>query len=118
MIKLYTEEQVRQAIKDSYLAGIERPIDFGIVDESIMKSLTPIELPSDDEIEKQSEYIAHNYFDMYETNHYRGLKEGAIKMGEWMRDKYEGKSRVNEYKLDKEEQVGKTNPDYKFEDGI
>lgn len=49
-----------------------------------------VELPTDEEINKESEYIAHNYFDMYETNHYKGLKEGAIKMGEWVINKIQG----------------------------
>jgi hypothetical protein len=31
---------------------------------------------SEEEIEKQSTYYAHNYFDMHETNNYKALKQG------------------------------------------
>lgn len=43
-----------------------------------------IKLPSDEEIEARIKYIAHNYFDMHNTNHYQGLEEGAKRMAEWM----------------------------------
>ena len=51
-MKLYTEEQVKMAIQmgDKYHYLLETEED------GILKSLTPIELPSDEEIEKQSEH--------------------------------------------------------------
>lgn len=82
-IKLYTEEQVKIAIKDAYLSGIERPIDFGIVDESIINSLIPIELPTDEEIEKEAE--------KYPYGGREGSKRKAFIEGvEWMRDRIQG----------------------------
>ena len=36
----------------SYLSGVQRPADYLPIEESILNELTPIELPSDDEIEK------------------------------------------------------------------
>ena len=46
-MKLYTEEQVKQMILSSYLHGVERAHDYKDVKEHILKSVTPIELPSD-----------------------------------------------------------------------
>lgn len=51
-MKLYTEEQIKEAIK---LARVHKPNDFITwfhnYDDDIIDSLTPIELPSDEEIE-------------------------------------------------------------------
>jgi hypothetical protein len=41
---------------------------------------TPIQ-----QIEKASEYYAHNYFDMHETNSYKELKRGFEAGVEWAR---------------------------------
>ena len=49
-MKLYTEEQVKEAMLHSYLSGVERPTDYLPIEESILNELTPIELPSDEEI--------------------------------------------------------------------
>jgi len=37
------------------------------------------------QIEKASEYYAHNYFDMHETNSYKELKRGFEAGVEWAR---------------------------------
>lgn len=78
-MKLYTEEQVLNALRLAH--SHIKPLQY------VVDTLKSIELPSDEEIEKQSEYIAHNYFDMHNTNHYQGLKEGSFRMASWMRDK-------------------------------
>ena len=38
-------------------------------------------------IEQASEYYAHNYFDMHETNNYKALKEGFVNGAKWQQDK-------------------------------
>ncbi len=38
------------------------------------------------EIEKASEYYAHNYFDMHETNSYKELKRGFEAGVKWARE--------------------------------
>ena len=38
------------------------------------------------QIEKASEYYAHNYFDMHETNSYKELKRGFEAGVEWARN--------------------------------
>ena len=54
-MKLYTEEQVRKAIR---VAG-----QLVCEDEEIFASLTPIELPSDEEIDKVSlDFADQEYF--------------------------------------------------------
>ena len=49
-MKLYTEEQVRKAMADSYIIGTDREDNCLEIEEYIRKNLTPIELPSDEEI--------------------------------------------------------------------
>ncbi len=66
-MKLYTEEQVHKAMLE-YIQGTPR-ID-------IINSLTPIELPSDEEIEQDLHWI-----DIYPPR--KTFIEGA----KWMRDK-------------------------------
>ena len=51
-MKLYTEEQVRKAMADSYIIGTDREDNCLEIEEYIRKNLTPIELPSDKEMDK------------------------------------------------------------------
>lgn len=81
-MKLYTEEQVMEA----YHIGTEDSNCGRYRENANALKLTPIELPSNEDIEYQSIYIAHNYFDMHNTNHYQGLKEGAKEMAKWMKE--------------------------------
>jgi len=79
-MKLYTEEQVKMAIQmaDKY--------NYLITSEEcdIVNSLTPIELPSDEEIIKIMELddMEFDEFDPYHLAHLEGAK--------WMRDKIQG----------------------------
>ena len=80
-MKLYTQEQVLQMLgvcRDSDL--YEHILTF----EDILKTETPIELPSDEEIKKIMEFdgMEIDEFDPYDLS-YLG---GAI----WMRDKIQG----------------------------
>jgi hypothetical protein len=76
-IKLYTEEQVKMAIQMSdkyhYL--------FDDEEDGIIKTLTPIELPSDEEIEDAS--LEDNNDDLSPAEEFQ---QGA----KWMRDKIGG----------------------------
>ena len=40
-----------------------------------------------EKIEQASEYYAHNYFDMHETNNYKALKEGFIAGAKWQQER-------------------------------
>lgn len=80
-MKLYTEEQIRKA----FYNGIEysktiHPASIGHHNqyvEEMIKSLTSIELPSDEEIEESNPYNKNT--DLWSTRWYYGAK--------WMRDK-------------------------------
>ena len=81
MSKLYTKEQVRRAMLHSYLSGVERPADYLPIEESILNELTPIELPSDEEIEKAlPDGFPHS--DGYDAGKICGFEEGA----KWMKE--------------------------------
>ena len=74
-MKLYTEEQVRQMLevcRDSDL------YDHILTFDDILKTETPIELPSDEEIEKESFdlYANHNTYSL-NVRQYKAFKRGA-----------------------------------------
>jgi len=77
-IKLYTEEQLRDAIA---FGNISRP---SISNDYWIERQTPIELPTDEEIEKSNPYRlgAGNYDTLAQGKWQEGAK--------WMRDKIKG----------------------------
>lgn len=72
--KIYTEEQIRKGLttKNNIL-----PIDL------FLEKMTPIELPTDDEIE---EFSHTKYMEVEDSRWFEPLKVGA----KWMRDKIGG----------------------------
>ena len=72
-MKLYTEEQVRKAINDAYWCCSKLEV------ECVFDKLTPIKLPTDDEIKKEMEY---DEFDPYDVAYFGGLS--------YMRDLIQG----------------------------
>ena len=68
-MKLYTEEQVRQAMQDAMIPSIYQMDLWG--------QLTPIELPSDEEIEKNNpyEYLVGSKY--YSPQNLKYWEEGA-----------------------------------------
>ena len=55
-MKLYTEEQVRKAMND--YANTSSDLDYVMdVEMAIIEQLTPIELPSDENIEEKAEFL-------------------------------------------------------------
>ena len=93
-MKLYTEEQLHNTV--IAISNYLDDINLSSAQDNIkkhLKELQPIELPSDEDIEKQSINIAHNYFDMYNTNHYQGLKDGSYKMAKWMKEQIFNKNK-------------------------
>ena len=81
--KLYTEEQVRKAINDGSLYSyINGNFEFKNSEDYIINALTPIELPSDEEIEEQSWGYREVTKDM-EIPPNEDWSNGA----KWMRDK-------------------------------
>jgi hypothetical protein len=85
-MKLYTEEQV----KDAYLQGwYDGSIGMAYTDrrEDAFELLTPIELPSDEEIEKRAESYCDEVFSTGmlhgASNHTR---QGYIQSAKWMKE--------------------------------
>jgi hypothetical protein len=80
-MKLYTEEQVRDAMQEArYAFSSEKGYD------EILKSLSPIELPSDEEIDeylKSFPYTKHLDDGQYND----GVIVGAELAIEWMKNK-------------------------------
>ena len=62
-MKLYTEEQLKKAIKLAQECEHEcGGVYFDYTEKEIIDKLTPIELPSDDEIEKEA--LKREYFEL------------------------------------------------------
>ena len=72
-MKLYTEEQVRKLLKKAFWQDFYE----GDTEESLISELTPIELPTDEEID--------------EALSYRIVEQISFRIGaKWMRDKLQG----------------------------
>lgn len=82
-IKIYTEEQVKKAIELAQECEHEcGGVYFDYTQTEVIDKLTPIKLPSDEEIEK---YFTHDLiFGVYRVDYNK--VEGA----KWMRDKIQG----------------------------
>lgn len=75
-MKLYTEEQVKEIV--------HRCMTLGLSAETLLPTLTPIELPTDEEIETEASDFGKKYrATTYEVSaHVIGAK--------WMRDRIQG----------------------------
>lgn len=73
---MYTEEEIISAYENAELCHLRL--------ESFMESLTPIELPSDEEIEKQNPFVFFSH--VFGTRDLLIWEQGA----KWMRDKIQG----------------------------
>jgi hypothetical protein len=80
-MKLYTEEQLEIAM--AYVHAYHES-DTRLKDEEILKKLTPIELPSDEEIKKMMDLDGMEFdeFDPYDVSYLGGAT--------WMRNKIQG----------------------------
>lgn len=86
MSKLYTEEQVRKAWTTAYIDALAlddedyKPKFY----DDFIASLTPIELPTDEEIEEASNNLGYGSRSV-------GIIHNAFQVGaKWMRDKIKG----------------------------
>ena len=80
-MKLYTEEQVKKA----YDKGLDNGFwgnSSNEHEDMALKELTPIELPSDEDIEEAAPYVPQDSHDYYYGER-EGFKDGA----KWMKDK-------------------------------
>jgi hypothetical protein len=79
-VKLYTEEQVRQAFRNGFIYANLNEIN----ENQFINSLVPIELPTDEEIKKMMELDGMEFdeFDPYDVSYLGGAT--------WMRNKIQG----------------------------
>ena len=77
-VKLYTEEEIVSFLKKEFADEINA--------ETFMENLTPIELPSDEEIEQ----LANDYRSISEFCDIEYFADGAVFAIKWMRDKIQG----------------------------
>ena len=89
-MKLYTEEQVRQML---IKMGNSAPLNI----DYLINEITPIELPTDEEIEQESnnEYQEQkqsyeNSVEMFPIDFANYLEVGFIEGAKWMRNKIQG----------------------------
>jgi len=92
-MKLYTEEQVRQML---IKMGNSAPLNI----DYLINEITPIELPTDEEIEQESnnEYQEQkqsyeNSVEMFPIDFANYLEVGFIEGAKWMRNKIQGGSK-------------------------
>lgn len=74
-MKLYTEKEVRKRLNS--------PMDDEVTIDEFIESLSPIELPSDEEIHKLSPHQIGDSNNSWDIGFHNGWKQGA----KWMRDK-------------------------------
>jgi hypothetical protein len=87
-MKLYTEFEVKFAI-DIARCQPDKTFDEVLEEVTSVCFLTPIELPSDEEIE---EYVdSEGYWGGWSPQYFEGIIEGA----KWMRDKIKGGNKKN-----------------------
>ena len=90
MSKLYTEEQVRKAIALGYDWCHQKDIPNDFMIDNFINSLTPIELPTDEEIHKESDNYVDNDHVLFVTNSRNSKRYGFSDGAKWMRDKIKG----------------------------
>jgi hypothetical protein len=91
-MKLYTEEQVKHAIKMARSSYNLFTTPFIYEHDEVLEQLTPIELPSDEEIKKMRKaYIEHVNTMVHKDLERDGyLNVGFHQGAKWMRDKIGG----------------------------
>ena len=83
-MKLYTEEHLKKAINRGYSSAMLEDYTIKEITDNFLNTLTPIELPSDDEIKKNSQDIyGVDLVSIYGILEYKAFNKGAF----WMRDK-------------------------------
>jgi hypothetical protein len=91
-MKLYTEEQLSNSMNSVryYINHYNENVIDKIIDNHI-KTLSAIELPSDDDICDEAEIIARVYYSK-DRSHHLGLEEGAKRMAYWLMKKIKPQS--------------------------
>ena len=100
-IRLYTEEQVRKAMEDVYIGC------YSLEDvKYIFNQLTPIELPSDEEIEEKLNVAYGNGYEQGEMDFYKKAQVKGDKYAEGYSEGYKRALELVKWKIDKDLQGG------------
>jgi hypothetical protein len=86
-MKLYTEEQVKEAIE---LAREKYPNNITLTTKGIMHQLTPIELPTDEEIDPNGPYESNSGPDVFNSDYDIGYHNGWKAGAKYVLDKIKG----------------------------
>ena len=78
-MKLYTEEEIRKFFTEKY--------DEGLSIDELIEILTPIELPTDEEINKMMKERAIESYYKYRQYDWMTTRDGGV-MGEWDFEQY------------------------------
>ena len=85
-MKLYTKEMFLIAAEKCEVSMIDAEHIMKYIDEYV----TPIELPTDEEIHKESDNYVYNDHVLFVTNSRNSKRYGFSDGAKWMRDKIQG----------------------------
>jgi hypothetical protein len=88
-MKLYTEEQVKEAIMMARITQGVLATTFFCDEHEVFEKLTPMELPSDEEIKTESKFKS-NYSNPQAVQFNPALNIVWIEGAKWMRNKIQG----------------------------
>lgn len=85
-MKLYTEEQVRQAVKSGFKLAMETDGGLKEGQEECINSLKPIELPSDEEMGVIALNIASTLEDKLDSRQEAFYLGGFLTCNQWLKE--------------------------------
>ena len=88
-MKLYTEEQVKESFKSGFRLAMETDGGLKEGQEEFINSITPIELPSDEDIDKASMVINKDGLSCENDFARDSFKEGA----KWMKEQIKNQNK-------------------------
>ena len=97
-MKLYTEEEIKR--------GLEKPVSFDMTTDEFINSLTPIELPSDEEIEEKLNVAYGNGYEQGEMDFYKKMKSQGKLYADGYEEGYLRALELVKWKIDNEIQGG------------
>ena len=104
-MKLYTENDLKRAIKRAYL-GSMTPFSLLQVRTEILENLTPIKLPSDEEIEEKLNVAYGNGYEQGEMDFYKKMQCKGDKYADGYSEGYKRALDLVKYKIDNDLQGG------------
>jgi hypothetical protein len=97
-MKLYTEEEIKR--------GLDNPVTFDMTTDEFINSLTPIELPSDEDIEEKLNVAYGNGYEQGEMDFYKKMKSQGKLYADGYEEGYLHALELVKWKIDNEIQGG------------